>query len=52
MPRKTDDLKERLSRYRQIKISVIGKKSGRTISMSLRSEHCLGLRVIHRRLEV
>lgn len=25
-------LKDRLSRYRQIKISVIGRKSGRTIS--------------------
>jgi deazaflavin-dependent oxidoreductase (nitroreductase family) len=26
-------IKERLSRYRQIKISVIGRKSGRTISI-------------------
>src|ERR1700732_1878466 len=26
-------LKERLSRYRQIKLSVIGRKSGKTISM-------------------
>jgi hypothetical protein len=32
MPRAKDDLKERLSRYRQIEISVIGRKSGRTIS--------------------
>jgi hypothetical protein len=31
-PKKTD-LKERLARYRQIKISVIGRKSGRTISI-------------------
>ena len=28
-----DGLKDRLSRYRQIKISVIGRKSGRTISI-------------------
>jgi len=28
-----DGLKERLARYRQIKISVIGRKSGQTISM-------------------
>ena len=28
-----DDLKHRLSRYRQIKLSVIGRKSGRTISI-------------------
>jgi deazaflavin-dependent oxidoreductase (nitroreductase family) len=28
-----DNLKDRLSRYRQIKISVIGRKSGRTISI-------------------
>ena len=28
-----DDLKERLARYRQIKISVIGRKSGKTISI-------------------
>ena len=27
------DLKDRLSHYRQIKISVIGRKSGRTISI-------------------
>jgi L-rhamnose isomerase len=28
-----ENLKERLSRYRQIKISVIGRKSGKTISI-------------------
>jgi hypothetical protein len=28
-----DTLKDRLARYRQIKISVIGRKSGRTISI-------------------
>jgi len=28
-----DDLKDRLVRYRQIKISVIGRKSGQTISI-------------------
>jgi len=33
MPTVKDDLKERLSRYRQIKISVIGRKSGKTISI-------------------
>jgi hypothetical protein len=27
-----DSLKDRLTRYRQIKVSVIGRKSGRTIS--------------------
>ena len=27
-----DDLKDRLARYRQIKLSVIGRKSGKTIS--------------------
>jgi len=31
-PKKTD-LEDRLSRYRQIKITVIGRKSGRTISI-------------------
>ena len=31
-PRK-NDLKERLARYRQIKLSVIGRKSGKTISI-------------------
>jgi hypothetical protein len=29
----TEPLKERLSRYRQIKISVIGRKSGKKISI-------------------
>ena len=33
MPKPKDDLKERLTRYRQIKISVIGRKSGKTISI-------------------
>jgi hypothetical protein len=33
MPRTKDDLQERLSRYRQIKISVTGRKSGRTIRL-------------------
>jgi deazaflavin-dependent oxidoreductase (nitroreductase family) len=33
MPTQKDTLKERLARYRQIKISVIGRKSGHTISM-------------------
>ena len=28
-----DNLKERLARYRQIKLSVIGRKSGQTISV-------------------
>ncbi len=32
-PTMKGDLKERLTRYRQIKISVIGRKSGRTISI-------------------
>ena len=31
-----DTLKERLARYRQIKISVIGRKSGRKISIPVR----------------
>ena len=30
---KKNDLKERLSHYRQIKLSVIGRKSGQTISI-------------------
>jgi deazaflavin-dependent oxidoreductase (nitroreductase family) len=30
---KGNELKDRLARYRQIKISVIGRKSGRTISI-------------------
>jgi hypothetical protein len=33
MPAPKDTLKDRLSRYRQIKISVIGRKSGHTISI-------------------
>jgi deazaflavin-dependent oxidoreductase (nitroreductase family) len=33
MPKATDTLKERLTRFRQIKLSVIGRKSGRTISI-------------------
>ena len=33
VPTPQDNLKERLSRYRQIKISVIGRKSGKTISI-------------------
>jgi len=33
MPARNDDLKTRLSRSREIKISVIGRKSGRTISI-------------------
>jgi hypothetical protein len=33
--RSKDSLKERLARYRQIKISVIGRKSGQTISVSV-----------------
>jgi len=33
MPTQKDTLKDRLARYRQIKITVIGRKSGRTISI-------------------
>lgn len=33
MPNPKDSLNERLTRYRQIKISVIGRKSGLTISI-------------------
>jgi len=33
VPTSKDSLKERLARYRQIKISVIGRKSGKTISI-------------------
>jgi len=33
MPAPKDSLKERLARYRQIRISVTGRKSGRTISI-------------------
>src|SRR5437870_318075 len=32
MPNPKDNLKDRLARYRQIKLSVIGRKSGKTIS--------------------
>jgi deazaflavin-dependent oxidoreductase (nitroreductase family) len=32
MPARNDALKDRLSRYREIKITVTGRKSGRTIS--------------------
>jgi len=33
MPNPKGTLKDRLGRYRQIKISVIGRKSGKTISV-------------------
>jgi hypothetical protein len=33
MPNLKDDLKDRLARYRQIRISVIGRQSGKTISL-------------------
>jgi hypothetical protein len=33
VPSSKEALKDRLSRYRQIKISVVGRKSGRTISI-------------------
>jgi deazaflavin-dependent oxidoreductase (nitroreductase family) len=33
VPSSQDDLKARLARYRQIKISVIGRKSGKIISI-------------------
>ena len=33
MPNSKDDLKDRLARYRQIKLSVIGRKTGKTISV-------------------
>ena len=33
MPTPKDDFKERLARYRQIKLSVIGRKSGRRFSI-------------------
>jgi deazaflavin-dependent oxidoreductase (nitroreductase family) len=33
MPASKDSLKDRLARYRQIRISVIGRKSGRTIAV-------------------
>jgi hypothetical protein len=31
----TDTLRDRLARYRQIRISVVGRKSGRTISVAV-----------------
>ena len=33
MPARNDDLRDRLSRYREIHIKVTGRKSGRTISI-------------------
>ena len=33
MPNSKGSLKERLTRYRQLKISVVGRKSGKTISI-------------------
>jgi hypothetical protein len=33
VPALKDSLKERLTRYREVKISVIGRKSGKTISI-------------------
>ena len=33
MPVSKDNLKDRLARYREIRISVIGRKSGKTISV-------------------
>jgi hypothetical protein len=33
MPKESNNLKDRPARYRQIKISVIGRKSGKTISI-------------------
>jgi deazaflavin-dependent oxidoreductase (nitroreductase family) len=33
VPRSADTLKDRLARYRQIKITVVGRKSGRKISI-------------------
>jgi deazaflavin-dependent oxidoreductase (nitroreductase family) len=33
VPSSTETLKDRLARFRQIKISVVGRKSGRTISI-------------------
>jgi len=33
MPPRNEALKDRLSRYREIKVSVTGRKSGRTISI-------------------
>ena len=33
MPTAKNGLEDRLARYRQIKLSVVGRKSGRTISI-------------------
>jgi deazaflavin-dependent oxidoreductase (nitroreductase family) len=33
MPTEKENLKDRLARYREIKLSVIGRKSGKTISI-------------------
>ena len=33
MPSSTETLKDPLARYRQIKLSVVGRKSGKTISI-------------------
>ena len=33
MPNPKDSLKDRLARYRQVKLSVIGRQSGKTISI-------------------
>jgi deazaflavin-dependent oxidoreductase (nitroreductase family) len=35
MPQRKDSLQDRLSRYREITISVTGRKSGRTISIPI-----------------
>jgi len=35
VPSSKDGLKDRLARYRQIKLSVIGRKSGRMISIAV-----------------
>jgi len=35
MPKSKDALKDRLSRYREIRLSVTGRKSGRTISNTI-----------------
>ncbi len=49
MPRKSNDLKDLLARYRQIKISVIGKKSGVTADAVLPRKHPDQPRVERRR---
>ncbi|MGB8063670.1 MAG: nitroreductase/quinone reductase family protein [Candidatus Sulfotelmatobacter sp.] len=38
MPRKSDDFKERLARYRQIKLSVIGRKIAIPVWFALEGE--------------